>query len=102
LALGTTGWANHGEPGTADNFSVGMALREGEGLTAQVEVIHTQAKPRSKGRRQLTRHLGVTTALYLIAKQLSSQGADCGFMETQLRALLDLSSEVTLNAKVAS
>lgn len=77
IALGTTGWANYWIKGKADYFSVGIATRASEEpekeriLTARVEVTFSKNTPLSKGRRQLTRHLGATAALYMLTKILS-------------------------------
>lgn len=79
IALGTTGWANYWVQGEPDYFSIGIAAKNDENptihqvLTAKVEVTASQNTLPSKGRRQLTRHLGATTALYMLTKVLSEK-----------------------------
>lgn len=76
IALGTTGWANYWVEGEPDYFSIGVAEKtesKPRVSTAYVKMTGSQdtAAP-DKGRRQLTRHLGVTTALYMLVNALVS------------------------------
>jgi len=79
IALGTTGWANYWVEGKPDYFSIGIAAKDIKDskkthvLTAKVIVTASQNASPSKGRRQLTRHLGATTALYMLTSFLSKQ-----------------------------
>ncbi len=78
ICIGTTGWANYRNKGEPDYFSIGIAQREEKDptkstvSTAKVQVIITKNELKNKGKRQLTRQLGVTTALYLLARLLEN------------------------------
>jgi len=77
IALGTTGWANYWIKDKLDYFSIGIASRnrtegqEPEAAAIKVTVTRSENHATSKGRRQLTRHLGATAALFLLATALA-------------------------------
>jgi len=74
MTLGTTGWANYWVPGQPDYFSVGVAEKSSTGpkvSTAYVKMTSSKDAPRARGRRQLTRHLGATVAIYMLVNALS-------------------------------
>lgn len=72
IVLGTTGYANYWVKGEPDYFSIGVVDRANphEVSTAKVLVTSTKDEPTSRGRRQLTRQLGATTALFMLASSL--------------------------------
>jgi hypothetical protein len=69
----TSGWASLDAPGVADNFSVCVRSLWGGQVrtyTAQLDVESSRVLPPSYARKEITKQLGVATALYLIGRVL--------------------------------
>jgi nicotinamide mononucleotide (NMN) deamidase PncC len=72
-AVTTSGWASLDAPGVADNFSVCVRSLWGGQVrtyTAQLDVESSRVLPPSYARKEITKQLGVATALYLIGRVL--------------------------------
>lgn len=103
IAIGTTGWANYWVEGKPDFFSVGIASRKSSNeqaytvSTIEIEISNSSNTPRSKGRRQLTRYLGVTAALYMLAKHLIDNYFDeAEFKEICQELLMKIQENATI------
>jgi nicotinamide mononucleotide (NMN) deamidase PncC len=99
IAIGTSGWANYWKPGEADYFSVACVSRVESGFSSdavRVSVSATQAARLDFTRRELTRELGVTSALFLITEALkkSELGGHLTPLADQLRLKLEENGEV--------
>jgi hypothetical protein len=73
-AVTTSGWASLDIPGAPDNFSVCVRSLWGEKAvtyTGQLQVESSCALPPSYARKEITKQLGVATALYLTGRALT-------------------------------
>jgi len=79
-AITTSGWASLDTPGMADNFSVCVrSLWGGKSITytGQLNVESSLAHPPSYARKEITKQLGVATALYLTGRALADLNPTC-------------------------
>ena len=103
LAIGTSGYANFWQREKSDHFSVCLSRKQEDGFvstqTAYVEVTSSIGGPNyqeSIGRRELTRQLGVTTALYLLISSLSEQVEGFQGLASELQQLIQSYSTMEL------
>jgi nicotinamide mononucleotide (NMN) deamidase PncC len=79
ISLATSGWANFGSGDCADKFSVAAAISASHGplvRTIEFEVGASRNHVRDFWRRDLTRELGVTATLCVLAQILAERGGD--------------------------
>lgn len=79
-AVTTSGWASLDVPGMADNFSVCVrSLWGGKSVTytGQLNVESSLAHHPSYARKEITKQLGVATALYLTGRALADLNPTC-------------------------
>jgi hypothetical protein len=75
LAIATSGWANFWKPGEADFFSIAVRTKVGDNfvtLSERFTVNKTLGAELQRGRREITRELGVAVTISLVSQLFES------------------------------
>ena len=83
ITIATSGRANNWEKDQADYFSIGLSKKTDQEIKSSMikfEVTKTQNDPKNRDRREITRELGVTGAMLLLAETLPSNKEILSFL----------------------